>query len=72
MHWFGLGPQTEAEDRAQSQREAGYTGWLDQDGHPVMSRTDPATGQALPLSAPGSLGHGTPDEGRAGRPGGGR
>lgn len=67
MPWYGEGPETEDQDRARTQREAGYTGWLDEHGHPVMSRTDPATGQALGLTDKGSSGHGTPDEDRARR-----
>jgi hypothetical protein len=62
MHWFGEGPEDEATARAHAARDAGYTGWLDQDGYPVMTRTDPATGQSLGMNDPGSFGHGTPDD----------
>jgi hypothetical protein len=62
VHWFGEGPETEHSARAHAARDAGYTGWLDQDGYAVASRTDPATGEALGMTVPGSFGHGTPDD----------
>jgi hypothetical protein len=64
--WTGQ-PWTDEESRAIAARERGYTGWLDQDGRAVASRTDPATGSALAMTVPGSMGHGTPDETRAAR-----
>jgi hypothetical protein len=59
--WTGE-PWTESEQRAHAARDAGYDGWLDQDGYPVMSRTDPATGQAQGFETPGWSGRGTPDD----------
>jgi hypothetical protein len=61
MHWFGEGPQTETTARAQDARECGYTGWLDQDGHAIASRTDTG-GRALGFADTGWSGKGTPDE----------
>jgi hypothetical protein len=65
MPWFGEGPETEDEERASSQRKAGYTGWLDGKGHPIATRTDPKDGQALGFETRGFSGRGTPDETRA-------
>ena len=58
-------PETERDTRFFDQREAGYTGWLDQDANPVMTRTDPKTGQARGFETRGYSGRGTPDETRA-------
>jgi hypothetical protein len=53
-------PEIAADTRFFDLRESGYTGPVDQDGHPVMSRTGPDGG---PLSlSKGGTGHGTPGD----------
>jgi hypothetical protein len=71
MHWFGEGPQTESDARAQDARDRGYDGWLDEDGRAVASRTD-GKGRALGFGDKGWSGKGTKDEARAGRAGKGK
>ncbi len=71
MHWFGEGPETKEQHRGRVQREAGYTGWLDKDSHPIANRTD-NKGRALGFGDKGWSGKGTKDEERASKAGGGR
>jgi hypothetical protein len=53
-------PETERDTRFFDLRESGWGGPIDQDGYPVMSRTD-ASGAPLPLFE-GGTGYGTPDD----------
>jgi hypothetical protein len=64
MHWFGMGPLTERDARAEDARSRGYSGWLDQDGRAVAGRTD-RHGRALSFKDKGWSGKGSPDETRA-------
>lgn len=58
---------TGAEQSLTEIRESGFRGPVDRNGEAVMSRTDPRDGQALDLTARGSGGHGTPDQGLVAR-----
>lgn len=65
MQWFSA-ERGAADEAAREMRDTGYFGHVGHNGEAIMTRTDPATGQALGVGTPGHDGRGTPDD-RSGR-----